>query len=204
MNQALAKHDLYFNAFFNAIDTIDLRDPDPAVVKKLIVYGVKAVNTKQKPSVINREETTANFQFADLIQGLMGLLKPEEFVNLFPIAKEYDGNKYQTKDYFYTRNYIGFLPDEPIGDVDKVMEFLWEYHNREIRMFLVNTISYASDLRQLQGQPGITEEWCTKNGIKTFTMHTCQNGKQFMVDNETGKSIKVKKKMPNYLKLVKE
>lgn len=203
MNSALAKHGLYLNAFFKTVKTTDLRDPDPTVIKKLIFYGVKIINSRQEPSVITRDETTAKFQFADLIQGLIGLLKPNEFVNLFPITKEYDGARWQTKDYFCTMNYIKSLPDEPIGNVDSVTKFLFEYHNWEISMFIINLMELASDLRQLQGQPGIMEEWCAKNGIKTYSMHTGQNGKRFMVDNETGKSFRVKRKVPRYLRIVK-
>lgn len=203
MNTALAKHQLYLNAFFNEIKTFDLQNPGQASVKKLVFYGVKAVNTKREQRTITMEEAATNFQFTDLVQGLIGLLKPSEFVTVFPISKEYDGHKYQTKDYFYTRDYLLELPDEPIGSINKVMEFLWEYHNREVSRFVVHTLGYASDLRKLDGQPSIMEEFCAENGIKTYTKHTYQNGKKFMVDNETGKSVRIKKKVPRYLKLIK-
>lgn len=203
MNAALTKHELYVKAFFSTLEANRPLEPDPTVIKKLVFYGVKALNTQQKQSSTTKEEALSIFQIADLIQSFMGILTPKEFVSLFPITKEYDGHKYEVKDYFYTKNFIESLPDEPIGDMDKVIEFLWEYQNNEIRMFLVNTLSTVSDLRRLEGQPGIMEEFCAEHGIKTFTMHTGQNGKQFMVDNETGKSFGAKRKAPRYLKRIK-
>jgi len=182
----------------NTVASDDYRSTDS--IKKLIFYGVKAVN-----SITDRDMKylRSNFQFIETIQQMMGTLKPSEFVNIFPITKEYDGNRYGTKDYFYTMDYLKTLSDEPIGEERQVMDFLWEYHNLEICLFVVNMLSIASDLRRSEGQPGIMEEWCAENGIKTYTMHTDQKGKRFVVDNETGKSFRVRKKMPRYLKLVR-
>ncbi|GAB6151770.1 hypothetical protein JCM17380_05200 [Desulfosporosinus burensis] len=39
--------------------------------------------------------------------------KPYESVNLLPIRKDYRGHKYESKDYFYTRDYIKGL--DPSG-----------------------------------------------------------------------------------------
>ncbi|GAB6178974.1 hypothetical protein JCM14036_02930 [Desulfotomaculum defluvii] len=199
----MTKHQLYLNAFFKEMEAVDIQDPNPASVKKLVFYGVKAVNTKKDQPTITTKVAETKFQFVNLIQGLIGLLKPSEFTNLFPISKDYSGQKYQIKDYFYTRDYLMSLPDEPIGDIEKVMEFLWEYHNWEVSEFVIHTLGCASDLRQMNGQPSIMEEFCAENEIKTYTMHTNQKGKKFLVDNETGKSLKVKRKVPRYLKLIK-
>lgn len=198
MVQAISKHDLYVKAFLNTVASDDYESTDS--IKKMIFYGVKAINSIPDRNV---KYLRCNFQFIETIQQMMGTLKPLEFVNIFPITKEYDGSKYQTKDYFYTRDYIKTLPDEPIGDADSVINFLWEYQNNDIRFFVVNMFGAVSDLRKSQGQPGIMEEWCAENGIKTYTMHTDQKGKEFMVDNETGKSFRIKRKMPRYLRLIR-
>lgn len=201
MSQRSVKHNLYAKAFRNTVTTIPITSLklDPEAIKKLIFYGVRVVNTKQNPPA---DEVLQGFQFADTVQFLIGLLTPAEFANLFPITKDFDGHKYGVKDYFYTRDYIKTLPDEPIGSTKQVMEFLWEYHNWEISEFAVNVLGYVSDLRELEGQPSIMKEFCDNNGIKTYTMHTDQKGKKFMVDNETGKSFRVKRKRPRYLKPV--
>lgn len=198
------KHQLYQNAFISNIKQIDLDNPDRDTLKKLIFYGVKMINAKMETQTTTYDETILAFQFTESVQGMMGTLTPAEFVNIFPVAKEYDGRKYGTKDYFYTMNHMKSLPDRPIGDIKSVMKFLWEYHNWEINRFSVNVFSCMDNLRKMEGHPSIMEEWASKNGMKTYTMHTDSSGKRFLLDNETGKSFKVKKAMPRYLRLVKK
>lgn len=199
-----AKHELYVNAFYNAANDIYDNQDAVSLTKKLIIYGVKMVNANPKPTGISWDEAMRDFQFAEIIKTLIGTLSPGEFVNLFPIAKEFDGHKYETKDYFYTRDYIQTLPSgEPIGDSEAVVNFLWEYHNWEIRTFTVKIMGYTDNLRKLEGQPSAWELFCEEKGIKTYSKHTDQKGREFMVDRETGKSFRVKKRIPRYLKAVK-
>jgi hypothetical protein len=52
-----------------------------------------------------------------VILSSIGSLKPAELVNIFPIEKTYDGDRWGVKDYFYTRDYLNTLdPDKPIGE----------------------------------------------------------------------------------------
>lgn len=198
------KHYLYLKAFRNtakAYSENQQQDPGP-FIKKLIVYGIKAVNTKPEPQIITYDEAVNNFQFANVILSLIGTLTPSEFVNLFPIEKEYKGHKWQMKDYFYTRDYIKSLdPLKPIGE--DALKFIWEYTNWEITEFNVEIMGYMSSLRRLEGQPSLMEEWADMNGLKTYTMHTDQQGREFLFDGETGKTIRLKKKPPRYLKVIK-
>jgi len=62
---------------------------------------------------------------------------------------------------------------------------------------------FASDLRRMDGQPGIMEQWAQENGFKTYTMHTDSKGRQYLFDKETGKTMKVRKLRPQYLKVKK-
>lgn len=192
-------HDLYLQAFQNTAERFkEGHDPAP-IVKQLIVYGVKAINTKPEPRTA--EEAIAAFQFASVIKDLIGTLTPAEFMNLFPIEKDFKGHKWGMKDYFYTRDYInGLNPDEPIGDA---LEFMWEYTNREITDFNVAVMGYLSDLRRLEGKPSLAAEWAAMNGIKTYTMHTDDKGKQYLLDPETGKTTKISKPKPKHLRVIK-
>jgi hypothetical protein len=189
----IKRHELYEKAFFSAATDI----------KKLVFYGIKMINTKPKPQTITSDETIRSFNLASIVQTLIGGLTPAEFMGLFPIDKDYDGRKYQIKDYFYTMDYISGLPDEPIGGIEAAMRFLWEYHSREIANFCARVFECVNDLRRLDGQPSLMEEWADKNGIKTYTMHTDQKGRKFMVDRKTGKSFRIKRKIPRYLRPVK-
>jgi hypothetical protein len=205
-NKLDTKYDLYDKAYNNVLEAYNnnsSQDVKP-LIKKLIVYGVKMVNSKSKHEAITEEQAEYDFNFVELIKTCMASLTPNEFVNIFPIEKTFDGHKYETKDYFYTRDYIAGLDQvKPIGE--EILNLLWEYTNREVRMFNVRSLGYISNLRQFQGEPSLMEEWADTIGIKTYTKLTDDKGKEFMFDKETGKTTKIKKSKPKprYLKVIK-
>lgn len=199
-----SKHLLYLKAFENAArQYIDNQGrPLQPLIRKAIFFGVKAVISGAKPEFTTREEAEDDFQFVDAIQWFMGTLTPTEFVNLFPIKKDFHGEKWGAKDYFYTRDYIKTLdPDKPIGD--KILDFLWEYHNLEISLFMVELMSAMSRLRQLDGQPSLAEEWADAVGLKTYSLHTDSKGRQYVIDPETRKTLKVRPAKRRHLKIAK-
>jgi hypothetical protein len=207
MGCLMNKHDLYFNAFYNTITNYKKACNEhqtqniKATIKKLIIYGVKTVNTKPKPEYIEIEEARSDFQFADMITNFMGTLTPIEFMNLYPIAKTYDGDKYECKDYFSTMDYIkGLNQKQPIGK--EIMNLLWDYQNWELRNFNVRILSYMSNLRQLDGHASLFEEFADTVGLDIQTMHTDSNGTQFVLDKKTGKTTKLNKSKPKYLRMV--
>jgi hypothetical protein len=199
----LNKHDLYYNAYLRLLENYrnnQQQDIKP-IMKKFIYLGTKVVIHKEKHKSLSKELLEYDFTFVNLIKSMMSNLTPNEFINIFPITKDYDGNRWQSKDYFYTMDYIRQMnSNEPIGE--KINEFLWEYHNWNISMFVVNMMSIASDLRRLDTGKGIMEEFCDENNIKTYTLHTNNQGKQFLIDNETGKKTKVKRSA-KHLKVIK-
>jgi len=200
---AANKKDLYLNAFIHVIENW-LDNPEQEykpVFKKLIVYGVKYINAHE-PQNYTMENVENKFEFADTIMSMMADLTPKEFMNLFPVTKEYNGHKWGIKDYFSTMEYIRELnPDEPIGE--EIDDFLWDYMNHEINVFLVNLLCFASDLRRFDTGKGILEEFCEQNGIPTYTLHKDSAGKEYLIDNQTGKITRVRKARPRYLKVVK-
>lgn len=209
-------HGLYLKAYrtevFNLLKGVN-ENPDIDTIpfiKKIVTYGIKAINLQYRLSndkkCITRDYTTrelviSKFKCNDFILSLIGELTPREFMSLFPIRKIFDGDKYQTKDYFYTRDYMNKLDqDNPMKYQINIMELLWEYMNWEITMFNVAVINCIDDLRKLDGQPSMIMEFCKENGIGTHTMYTDEKGKKFLVDDETGKSKSVKTR-PSYLKV---
>lgn len=171
-------------------------------LKKLIFYGVMAISKTIKFKNDDSRFRIMRFDFISLINLYIGKLTPTEFMQMFPIKKDYDGKRWEVKDYFYTMEEINkMVKDEPIGD--KVEEFLYDYHNDTIRYYSVEFMSSISDMRILKGEKGIFEEWAEDNGISISTMHKTAKGKEFMIDGKTGKSFKVKKVHPRYLKIVK-
>ena len=192
------KYDLYINAYANALlDNKEklkkLTEEQKELIKKLVLYGVKAVITKPEKKTKTRDEAENYFKFISGVKSLMSFLTPKEFINVFPINKEYDGHKYGMKDYFYTKKYLKELDqNEPIGE--KILEFLWKYHNWEIGEFVVNSMTCISDLQRLNGQPSLAEKFADEMGLKTYGMYTDNAGNKFLLDGETGKTHKVLEK----------
>ena len=211
MNQTAIKNHLYTQAWCRTVKRSpnldstwkDNTDMEARLsLKRIIFYGVKAVNTTPEPEHITREAAETNFQYISIIKDLMALLAPIEFMRIFPIDKDFRGNKWGWKDYFYTRDYInGLEQSNPIGK--EILNFLWEYQNKDITEFNICSMEALSNLLKLDGLPSLAEEFAYEMGLKTYTMHTDSRGREFLIDKDTGKAIRTKKRKPRYLKLVK-
>ena len=211
MNQTAIKNHLYTQAWCRTVkqnpdlDIACKNNSDKAsqlILKRIIYYGVKAVNTKQGSDLVTREVADTDFQFISIIKDLMALLTPIEFIRIFPIDKDFRGNKWGWKDYFYTRDYInGLEQGKPIGG--EILNFLWEYQNTDITEFNICSMEALSNLRKLDGLPSLAEEFADEMGLKTYTVHTDSKGREFLIDKDAGKTMRVKKSKPRYLKLVK-
>lgn len=184
------------------IDNVQGQEPlDRAALIKLIFLSVKAFCAMKNDGLTMDEAETRLNAMSD-IMSYMATLTPTEFVRLFPIPKKYDGEKYSVKDYFSTIETLKEYPmDQEIGE-DKIMEFLMEYYNPDIINFEVKKMSLISYIRRLNGQKGVMEEFCSENGIPTYSYYEDEG---IMVERETGEVIKVetpKKRIPKYLKVV--
>jgi len=121
-------------------------------------------------------------------------------LNIFPLDKTYDGDKWETKDYFFSMDLIKeYGIDTPVNDGTS---FLWDYMNMETRDFLINTMSITDRIRNLQGYPSAAEKFADDQGIGTFKKYTDNKGRNFFLDSN-GKTIKAKKQYPKYLKLIR-
>jgi hypothetical protein len=194
-------YNLYLNAYINNAEKYKQGIlSQKQYIYKLIFNTVKAVNSMPKDEYMTMEEAQHYFEFCSTGIDAIGLITPREFLNIFPLDKEYDGNKLECKDYFYSINYIKEYGMDKL--INNGMDFLWEYYNRETRLFLVNTLSIISYIRRFQGYSSIAEQWAEDNNIKTMRKYTDNIGKEFLLDNN-GKTTKIKKTHPKYLKLIK-
>ena len=192
------KYSLYLNAFQNVINARKEDESDKQLLKQNIFYLVKIINKKPKPE--DYQEAYNDFQLHSALKQMIEQLTPNEFMNVFPVKKDYDGEKYGVKDYFYTMDYINSLErDEPIQNS---LMFLAEYHNDEIHALNVNMMMNLSYLRQMQGKPSLAAEWASDNDIETYTKHTDHEGNEFLLD-EQGRTQKVNKPRPKHLRVVK-
>ncbi|AFK86969.1 MULTISPECIES: hypothetical protein [Thermoanaerobacterium] len=188
MNASFA---IYKKAYVNTLKAYQIGQDTLPIIKKAIFYGVKMINT-MKDEIIG-EDLICNFKLINSIIDMMSTITPKEFINIFPIKKDYKGYKFDTKDYFYTIDYLKTLDlDTSIGD--KILDFLWEYVNDDIHEFVVKMLLTMSHLRQMEGQPSIAEEFANMMGIKTYKVYTDNKGKKFLYDSETGKTMPIKDK----------
>lgn len=191
------KLNIYCRSFCKAIKEASDGESKDAV-NKIILYGIRFLSRLDKPRTAQDAEQHY-YLFSSVLRAIE-FVSPLQFTQVFPIQKTYDGKRFESKDYFSTVQMIqehGW--NERICDA---FDFLWDYDNMETRIFLVNYMSIADVIRRGQGQLGMMEEWAIENQIPLYRMHTDDNGKQFMTD-ENGRSFPVKKQRPKYLTLVK-
>lgn len=201
------REQLYMKAFVRELDTISAysdwnqcRD----YLKRAVFYAVKYFSLERidrrhctEPRTL--EQVNADFNFLECVKMLMGQLTPREMMSMFPIEKEYDGEKSGCKDYFYTIEKLkDFDLDKPLGE-EGLENFLWCYWNDDLFAFDMVAFSIISNMYKAQTGRGIMEKWCEEQGIGTFTMNQelC-----IFKDNQTGEIHKLSKK-PSHLKIVK-
>ena len=177
---------------------------DNEVTKKFLFLAVKyeAERQHEQEKVKTKEKIEADFRIFSILTDLLSGLTPKEFTQMFPIDKTYDGEKYGIKDYFSTIKAIKKIgPDTVIGS-NRIMEFLWDYQNRDIRNFEVNKMCTLSDMRRLEGHKGLMEEFMEAQGVPSYTLHEKEG---CMVNNMTGEVLKIskpKKRVHKYLKVL--
>lgn len=142
---------------------------------KLVFWGIKSLKTRIEMGSLEDE-----FYLYETIIILIEKMTPRQFINVFPIDKDYDGIKYDCKDYFYTiKKCNDHGLDNPITDA---FDFLWDYWNRETSRFVINYMAVMSDIRKKETGKSILEEFATERGIKTYTRKQI-NGETYFVEN---------------------
>lgn len=197
---------LYSGVFVNELELAiqkyaTIKEYDKDTLKKLIWSGTKMIITSESRSHY-KEDLLEELAMITSIDLMMSLLTPKEFETIFPIDKEYNGEKWGAKDYFYTRKYIEeFGKNKVIGS--NIEEFLWEYLNHTIRSYVVKKMMILSSIRRIETGKGIMEEFLEEQGVPTYTMYEDDDGKKFLENRQTGEVFEVKKPRPKYLKVVK-
>ncbi|MGG0666739.1 hypothetical protein ABE042_21925 [Viridibacillus arvi] len=198
---------IYTDAFINQVKKVDsnstagdFKDIAIDLRSRIIWAGVKMTNCGSMDGG-DLAYITNKFHLIGSIKDMLGTLTPREFQTIFPIEKEYNGEKNQTKDYFYTRKFI-----EEFG-LDKVIDsgvdnFLWEYQNWDINIFLLELMSITSKVYREQTGKGLMEKFCEENNIPTYTIYEDSEGMKHVHDNQTGEVSKLKKPCPRYLRVV--
>lgn len=190
------KYLLYLNAFNRKITNDFQENVKDNHFKQVIFYGVKLVN--EIPKVKTYDDELAIFQTISALKDLIKQLTPNEFMNMFPVEKDFKGYKYEMKDYYSSMEYVNTLDlNKPIGD--NTLMLLGEYMNRDIHRFFVKSVISLSNLRQYEGHLSLMEEFIAADGHDTPNTFKNTKGEAMYVRN--GKPTLVEK--TNKLELVK-
>lgn len=120
---------------------------------RYIFLAVKAYG-KENPAEFNHTkayksclEIENRYQELKQVMETIGRLTPMKLLRMYPVTKEYDGEKWGTKDYFYTMDRLRRLPaDKPIGDAQDVAVLLWDYQNWDLMELLLQWENVLEDL----------------------------------------------------------
>lgn len=174
---------LYVKAFerhLQAIHTQDLDLSDRQLMNQTILYAVRYYNAVGK-RYASQDELEVLLAEYDALFTCMMFLTPVELTRLFPIEKEYDGDKWQQVDYFSTMaelEHIGM--NTPIGE--HLIPLTMSYHNDEVRHLIVRHTTLLSALLRYNGQEGLAERWADSIGLDMYYQST---------DEESGASYLV-------------
>lgn len=105
----------------------------------------------------------------ECVNCLTGYLTPSLFNQIFPIKKDYNGQKWGIKDYFSTKNYI----EEEIGwdnQIKNGLEFLYEYDNDDVLQASLVTMDVINSISRRQTGESVFERFAKENGIQLYTV----------------------------------
>lgn len=187
--------EVYPDAFVRFSEKLDLDNIfkyDQMSKEELIQYiflGIKSINTihqrvKQKKNI---NLLSSEYALINNIVLAITYITPRDLIQIFPIKKEYNGEKYGIKDYYYSIQVMREAGlDKIMREEEKVLEILWNLTNTDIKMFIVALVSCVNDIDYLQIEKSLLAEFLHKNDI----------------DDET--KIKEKKKRASQFKIIKK
>ena len=166
-------------------------------VLKRLYAGVRYVNTYELTPSSTEEELRDLLTIIDVINILFASQPLSVIMNLYPIDKYYDGQKFQCKDYFTTMDYLkGMDASKPVSDVEG---FLWSYYNSELMRYGIKQVLVLDELLKRSGRKTLAEAFSEAFDVPTYHY---DKKKQTMTNNRTGEVFQVKKSAPSYLKVI--
>lgn len=198
MNVRLTR--LYFNSYKRAVEEavehIDNEKAMKDIRKRIALYGVRYI--AMMPQSETRKEAESDLQFISILKQILAKMTLNEFMNVFPIKKEYDGEKWGVKDYFSTIEEIQGM--DPLATIGKNIDHLLaEYWNDDIYRLFVAMIQVVNDIDRHNHRPTFTDLWAADMGLDTTNVQQ-HNGKKFLIHN--GKPYPIDFNKASHLKTI--
>ena len=189
----------------------DENRPSITDTMSIVFMGVK-VYSLNRDNIKDLDYLIGKFKCMEDIKYLMSCLTPKQFVDTFPIRKTYDGDRYEHKDYFFTKKMVDSLnQDAQIGA--GIEDFLWDYMNYDTQIFSVTLFGLMSDIMRAKGEPGMMERMSADLGIPLY--YEDKKGKGitgpiqvkkvddcYCYDDSKAKTVPLKQARPDYLRPV--
>lgn len=156
------------------------------------------------------KELRALWQMYDSMIALAACLSPAKIAQLFPAEKEYNGAKYDMKDYFTSVAAVEQAGGwQKFKDEDAVLSFLMDLSNRDITRCCIAGLRLISEMRERQGEKSLADEFMEEQtGLpyhipKWFGEARDKAGRVYITD-EDGKllGLKAKPRRPKWLRTV--
>ena len=166
-------------------------------------YGIKYIVLTKVNKELTYEQCQDLLDNAFLIDTCMSHLTYSDFINIFPIDKTFDGDKYDSKDYYSTMDYLNNRDlNEIIGD--EVDDLLDNYYNSHIINYCVKKYLLFDRMRKIDGKLSLIEEFLKEYNLDVDT-YSVNDKKGYIINNNTGEISKLKKTKtrPKYLKIIK-
>lgn len=186
----------------------EYHDRHPEEFSRLVYLTIKFTqkwireNGRNK-GVLKRQEVEQRYSILSNTVYALSALTPRELIQQYPITKTYDGKRWGVKDYFYTMQQLADLDmDKPIAEQSDVLEIFMEYQNPDMDFLVIESMSALSDIRRLEGSPGIMEEFLKEQGVTPW--YLCEK-EGYLYNPETGKSVsvqKAKRRRPKWWKVL--
>lgn len=129
------------------------------ILKKAAYAAVQFINLSCEDDDYVAEKTQEVYDWIQMALQYLGALTIENLVQIFPITKNYDGQKWCCKDYFSTMADLKKHDwKQPIG-ADNVYKFLWDYHNDDLGEFTVHYTFIISAMYREQTGKSMVEQF---------------------------------------------
>ena len=168
-------------------------------LKQYVYLYIKLVSLLHDGWDINKPEVIeAGFDTIEFVSYMLRHFTPKEFMQMFPVEKDYDGRRYEVKDYFTTMETVREIGiHNRIGD--RVEEFLFGYCNDDINKYMVTWMMIVNRMHQLNGGRDVLIEFMEEQGVHPRTLHE-EDG--YFVDDETGEKYEIKKPVQKFQKFL--
>lgn len=159
--------------------------------RKAVLFGIKYVNLVSLNKLDYKELLLLHITIKDL-KTSMSFLTYNDLLKLFPVAKEFDGHKFECKDYYTTAEYLSNKNlNDKIG-LNNIDDLLWYYYNHELMNFSVKEMLIFDRMMRLNGDDGLLEGFLKHIGAEDKVhSYSIRKDKKHMTDNVAGETFDI-------------